>query len=75
MTIKEIEFYKNLINEVKNEVFDLELQVNDLKRETKKISKKTILYGDVFKQKPLCTPDMDVFLDLTTKEKLNREKH
>ena len=49
--------------------------MNDLKKDAKRISKKTTLYGDVFKQKPLCTPDMDVTLDLTQKEKSHREKN
>jgi hypothetical protein len=48
----EIEFYKNLIIEVKNESIDLENEISHLKKNVTR-NKKTTLFADVFKEKPM----------------------
>ncbi len=57
-----------MLIELKNETLNLEIAINDLKIDSKRNKKKTELFGDVFKEKPICMPDMDVSLDLSNKK-------
>jgi hypothetical protein len=63
----EIKFFKNLLVELKDEIELLDREVSVLRKERTKASK-TAIFSDVFVEKKICTPDMDVCLDLAANE-------
>ncbi len=63
----EIKFFKNLLFDLKDEIKLLEREV-DLLRKDRVKANKTAIFSDVLLEKKICTPDMDVCLDLGANE-------
>lgn len=65
---EEIEFFTDLLDKLNDETDLLDKECIILKDDRRRRNNKAVIYEDVFLQKKICTPDMDVVLDLNNKE-------
>lgn len=63
----DIEFFNNLLKTLYDENAQLQIEVNELKTD-KGRNQRAVIFSDIFIEKQICTPDMDIVLDLPKKE-------
>lgn len=65
--LKEIDFHTSQITQLQTEIEDLKEQVKDLVSHPK-TNVRLQVFPELFKYETICTPDMDVILDIPTVE-------
>lgn len=63
----EIQFFKNLMEELYEETNLLEKELLILKSD-RRVNNRAVIFNDIFKEKKICSPDMDIVLDLPKNE-------